>query len=193
MAAFSLKTFRLFYNNSKLKKTYHAFQWVFTNNSQRIAQLPHFSSTMHPQTMDGLIHWPVFNTPQSKDIGIFAVLFKFSYSFSRHFSRGICHLTNDRIIGHNLIQCCQFWWSSSWKQLEDMRSQFLREKFLCRWSIIARPTWEERGKFLDIWPYQLANKWEIILRKLAIVESKLWEISMQNLFLDSILPKSITS
>ena len=87
-----------FYNNSKSKKTYHAFQWVFTNNSQRIAQLPHFSSTMRPQTMDGLIHWPVFNTPQSKDIGIFAVLFKFSYSLSRHLSRGICHLTNDRML-----------------------------------------------------------------------------------------------
>ena len=37
-----------------------------------------------------------------------------------------------------------------------------------------------------IWPYQLANKLEIILlllRKLAVVESKLFKKSMQNLFL----------
>ena len=36
------------------------------------------------------------------------------------------------------------------------------------------------------WPYQLANKWVIILLllwKLAVVESKLWKKSMQNLFL----------
>ena len=38
----------------------------------------------------------------------------------------------------------------------------------------------------DNWPYQLANNWEIIsllLRKLAVVESKSWKKSMQNLFL----------
>ena len=48
------------------------------------------------------------------------------------------------------------------------------------------------GKFGTTWPYQLANKWEIILlllRKLAIVESKLWKKSVQNLFLHYILPK----
>ena len=91
---------------------------------------------------------------------------------------------------HLLVQTFRFWQQPPVNNLPSTvyQTQFVYQSkhFFHYISIIPENEISSDKSFTHIWPYKLANKWEIILlllRKLAVVESKLWKKSMQNLFL----------